>query len=390
MNDINSMNGYPNTTKEIWLAARAAVAYLITVLESTKKRKHGLNGLKSIYSDVMAILGRDNISLDGMGLAALQGVLIRAAGLKTFLGSKADVGPLMHAAKTIAIYRERFGIEGGKRGYLRNGAFLVPPEFVHNGRGKAEVLFHFWNEKAFLEGHRMRNMMAIDNSSGRPRPVAMGTVREIPPVMGTARETPPQPFMDTALSPRARVDTATFTTGRNTAEVKFTLNIPVEAANKLMDEMRGTGRIRMKTAAFDTLTGNRSTSDAWEDFITAALVDMDDCPGEIHPTTHREFMRFTMAVYRKLRMAEVKYGYQDNWFRQGWAAEAAMHTAQHIRKGDPLDVAIYMMFHHINQWSTERIMGAVEIANRKIEMLAPDEEIVGGNKVRKTAKRIER
>ncbi|KGX96474.1 hypothetical protein Y023_5062 [Burkholderia pseudomallei A79D] len=58
--------------------------------------------------------------------------------------------------------------------------------------------------------------------------------------------------------------------------------------------------------------------------------------------------RFTRALANKLLAAQRKYGYSDNWMRDGWADECRAELMRHIQKGDPRDVAAYCAFlwHH--------------------------------------------
>lgn len=58
--------------------------------------------------------------------------------------------------------------------------------------------------------------------------------------------------------------------------------------------------------------------------------------------------RFAHALAAKLSAAEKKYGYTDGWMRNDWMDECRRKLAEHVGKGDPLDVAAYCAFlwHH--------------------------------------------
>ena len=54
--------------------------------------------------------------------------------------------------------------------------------------------------------------------------------------------------------------------------------------------------------------------------------------------------KFSDALAKKLKDAQDKYGYGDNWRREGWADECREHLLEHLAKGDPRDVAAYCAF----------------------------------------------
>jgi hypothetical protein len=67
-------------------------------------------------------------------------------------------------------------------------------------------------------------------------------------------------------------------------------------------------------------------------------------PADLHPDTQKLVADFSAALAEKLYKAQLKYGYSDNWKRDGWAEECLQHFHQHISKGDPRDVAAYCAF----------------------------------------------
>lgn len=60
---------------------------------------------------------------------------------------------------------------------------------------------------------------------------------------------------------------------------------------------------------------------------------------------------FSLALLRKLRAAEQKYGYENGWLRADWRDDLVRHLMEHVAKGDPLDVAAYAAFAWHHGWS---------------------------------------
>lgn len=75
-------------------------------------------------------------------------------------------------------------------------------------------------------------------------------------------------------------------------------------------------------------------------------------PANLHPDTQKLVADFSTALAEKLYKAQLKYGYSDNWTRDGWAEECLQHFHHHISKGDPRDVAAYCAFMWFHGWST--------------------------------------
>lgn len=65
--------------------------------------------------------------------------------------------------------------------------------------------------------------------------------------------------------------------------------------------------------------------------------------------------RFSSAILEKLRAAEAKYGFQNDWMRPDWEAECQKHLAEHLAKGDPRDVAAYAAFCWHHGWPTSAL-----------------------------------
>ncbi|MCS6498999.1 hypothetical protein NYD60_03120 [Burkholderia thailandensis] len=86
----------------------------------------------------------------------------------------------------------------------------------------------------------------------------------------------------------------------------------------------------------------------------AAPIDDPTIPAELHHDTAKLVRRFARALANKLLAAQRKYGYSDNWMRDGWADECRAELMRHIQKGDPRDVAAYCAFlwHHNESTAT--------------------------------------
>lgn len=68
----------------------------------------------------------------------------------------------------------------------------------------------------------------------------------------------------------------------------------------------------------------------------------------LHPRTADLVQRFTTALAEKLARAEKKYGYRDGWASPDCVDGCQAALREHLRKGDPRDVAAYCAFlwHH--------------------------------------------
>jgi hypothetical protein len=73
---------------------------------------------------------------------------------------------------------------------------------------------------------------------------------------------------------------------------------------------------------------------------------------EPRKTTADLVRRFAGALADKLAKAEQKYGYTDAWMNPGWEEECQKKLVEHIRKGDPRDVAAFCAFMWHHSWRT--------------------------------------
>ena len=71
-------------------------------------------------------------------------------------------------------------------------------------------------------------------------------------------------------------------------------------------------------------------------------------PEGLHPDTKKLVLEFAYALAKKLASAERKYGYSNTWKDKDWMDECRAKLLDHIKKGDPRDVAAYCAFlwHH--------------------------------------------
>jgi hypothetical protein len=80
---------------------------------------------------------------------------------------------------------------------------------------------------------------------------------------------------------------------------------------------------------------------------------------------------FAAALKEKLLRAEEKYGWNGHWKRKGWSDNLNECLAEHIHKGDPLDVAAYCMFAYIHRWSVGPVP-ASKIDDAELDLIARD------------------
>jgi hypothetical protein len=72
----------------------------------------------------------------------------------------------------------------------------------------------------------------------------------------------------------------------------------------------------------------------------------------LHPATAKLVNDFALALAEKLKDAQIKYGYEDGWADSDWGPECQERLAEHVKKGDPRDVAAYCAFMWFHDWPT--------------------------------------
>lgn len=72
----------------------------------------------------------------------------------------------------------------------------------------------------------------------------------------------------------------------------------------------------------------------------------------LHPDSIKLLEQCFEELKAKMIRNQKKYGYTNEWLTSDWEDECREHMMQHIKKGDPKDVAIYAMFMMYRGWST--------------------------------------
>ncbi|WP_254215400.1 hypothetical protein [Burkholderia multivorans] len=128
------------------------------------------------------------------------------------------------------------------------------------------------------------------------------------------------------------------TTDNALTEAERLLLARVNDCTKPIDAADRNGILKL----IDRLAASQSSQPA------AAPIHEPTISDELHPDTAKLVRRFARALANKLLAAQRKYGYSDNWMRDGWADECRAELMRHIHKGDPRDVAAYCAFlwHH--------------------------------------------
>jgi hypothetical protein len=75
-------------------------------------------------------------------------------------------------------------------------------------------------------------------------------------------------------------------------------------------------------------------------------------PPTLHVESKRIIQAFAEELARKMRDAEAKHGFSDDWLRDLWEVECRRQMQAHLIKGDPRDVAIYCAFMWARGWPT--------------------------------------
>jgi hypothetical protein len=74
--------------------------------------------------------------------------------------------------------------------------------------------------------------------------------------------------------------------------------------------------------------------------------------GVLHPETAGAVDEFAAALKRKLLRAQQNGRGATGWKYDDWESECKVQLAEHVAKGDPLDVAAYSMFCWVRGWRT--------------------------------------
>jgi hypothetical protein len=74
-------------------------------------------------------------------------------------------------------------------------------------------------------------------------------------------------------------------------------------------------------------------------------------PATMSPASRAMLENFFISVVRKFEIAEAKHNWQDAW-RDADKTLLQAALAGHVRKGDPIDVAIYCAICEVHGWPT--------------------------------------
>lgn len=78
-----------------------------------------------------------------------------------------------------------------------------------------------------------------------------------------------------------------------------------------------------------------------------------ELPRDLHPDTVDLVVKFAEAIADKLRRAEIKYDFTNEWKTDTcWRDKCMDDLLEHLAKGDPRDVAIYCAFMWHHHWKT--------------------------------------
>lgn len=95
---------------------------------------------------------------------------------------------------------------------------------------------------------------------------------------------------------------------------------------------------------------------AWRLWQRARKADRPIGYLEFPTTLNRDSMQlvleFAAAMAEKMKAAEIKYGYDNDWKYPDWMEGCQKQIKEHLEKGDPRDVAIYAAFCWYHKWST--------------------------------------
>lgn len=76
-------------------------------------------------------------------------------------------------------------------------------------------------------------------------------------------------------------------------------------------------------------------------------------PESLNLFTQALVIEFAEAMASKFRKAELKYGYNNGWMESDWEEECLEKFQEHVKKGDPLDVANFCAFIWHHGWKTK-------------------------------------
>lgn len=114
--------------------------------------------------------------------------------------------------------------------------------------------------------------------------------------------------------------------------------------------------VKRLTKELDVVIFNRPAAQASLCDIVAALqarlVACVPLPAGMSRLTGLLVQNVAAKMAEKLHQAELKHGFGETWMQDDWEEVCRRHMMDHIRKGDPVDVANYAAFMIYHGWST--------------------------------------
>lgn len=92
---------------------------------------------------------------------------------------------------------------------------------------------------------------------------------------------------------------------------------------------------------------------------TGKMIGEDECLNEVrvnelHPDTKNLLKTCFEELRLKLIKNQEKYGWSNEWLTRDWEEECRQEMIEHLKKGDPRDIAIYTMFMIYRGWATAK------------------------------------
>lgn len=97
-----------------------------------------------------------------------------------------------------------------------------------------------------------------------------------------------------------------------------------------------------------------------------------DIETQLHPDTKDLVACFSIALERSLYEAQKKYGYTNGWADTDWLDKCRADLSEHVKKGDPLDVAAYCAFLWYHGESTSDTAAAIDAYAKASQELGQD------------------
>lgn len=149
-------------------------------------------------------------------------------------------------------------------------------------------------------------------------------------------------------------------------------------------------RILLVSADIERLT-RRLNESISQIFPAATVTDKVETPNgvkvpaSLDPRTGLLVEAFAVALAEKLTAAQKKYGFQSHWADAGWQGDLIVQLLDHVRKGDPLDVAAYCAFAWRHGWSIAPVVPVVSGAEQvraQAERLTFEDELAEARALR--------